>query len=85
MQQRVSSYFIFQIPKNYDGSSNVSFNRVLQQVKKQCTFYDFKESPSFEFKKEFICYPCSGSAYPGKIGFARTEKNDIIELFTNFN
>ena len=42
--------FIFQIPKYYDGSSNVSFNRVLQQVKKQCTFYDFKESPSFEFQ-----------------------------------
>ena len=77
--------FIFQIPKYYDGSSNVSFNRVLQQVKKQCTFYDFKESTSFELKKEFICYTCPGSAYPGKIGFARTEENDFIELFTNFN
>ena len=80
----VAGIFEFQFVKNYDGTSNYSFNRVLQQVKKQCTFYDFKEYGLGEIK-EFICYTCPGSAYPGKIGFARTEENDFIELFTNFN
>ena len=77
--------FSFQLFKNYDGSSDDSFNRVLEQVKKKCTFYDFKEDGFGDFKKEFICYTCPGSAFPGKIGFARGAENDYIETFTNFN
>ena len=76
--------FEFQIVKNRDGSSADSFNRVLEQVKAKCTFYDIKEDGYGEFKKEYICYSCPGSSFPGKIGFARGEKNDYIETFTNF-
>lgn len=76
--------FAFQIVKNRDGSSADSFNRVLEQVKIKCTFYDIKEDGYGEYKKEFICYTCPGSAFPGKIGFARGDTSDYIETFTNF-
>ena len=66
-----------------DGSSNDSFDGILEQVKNKCTFYDFKEE--FYTKKEYICYTCPGSAFPGKIGFARGAELDYIETFTDFN
>ena len=72
--------FDFQLAKLTDGSSHSSFNRTLEQVKKSCTFYDFKEYGYGE-KKEFICYTCPGSKYPGKIGFSRGENNDYIQVF----
>ena len=75
--------FEFQLVKNYDGSSMDSFNRVLEQVKNKCTFYGIKEDGYGEYKKEFICYTCPGSAFPGKIGFARGDGNDFIETFTD--
>jgi hypothetical protein len=81
---RKTGLFSFQIVKNRDGSSSDSFNRVLEQVKNKCTFYDIKEVGSGEYKKEFICYTCPGSAFPGKIGFARDDSNDYIETFTDF-
>ena len=80
-----SNSFSFQLSKNYNGSSNDSFESVLEQVKKNCTFYDFKEDGYGSYKKEFICYTCPGSAFTGKIGFARDDKNDYIETFSNFN
>ena len=73
--------FDFQLVKYADGSSHPSFNRTLEQVKKSCTFYDFKEDGSGEYKKEFICYTCPGSKYPGKIGFSRGEGSDYIQIF----
>ena len=80
-----SNLFSFQLAKNNDGSSNDSFESVLEQVKKNCTFYDFKEDGYGEYKKEFACYTCPGSAFPGKIGFARGVENDYIETFIDFN
>ena len=80
-----SNLFSFQLVKNNDGSSNDSFESVLEQVKKNCTFYDFKEEGYGSYKREFICYTCPGSAFTGKIGFARDDKNDYIETFSNFN
>ena len=80
-----SNLFSFQLVKNNDGSSNDSFESVLEQVKKNCTFYDFKEDGWYSSPKEFICYTCPGSAFTGKIGFARGDKNDYIETFSNFN
>ena len=74
----------FQIVKNMDGSSADSFNRVLEQVKTKCTFYDIKEDGYGVYEKEFFCYSCPGSSFPGKIGFARGDKSDYIETFTNF-
>lgn len=38
-----------------------------------------------EYKKEYICYTCPGSSFPGKIGFARGVENDYIETFIDFN
>ena len=75
--------FSFELWKTYDGSSKDSFDRVLEQVKKKCTFYDFKEDGILNL--EFICYTCPGSAFPGKIGFARGAETDHIKTFTNFN
>mgnify|MGYP001242639435 CR=1 FL=1 len=72
----------FQLVKGSDGSSHPSFNRTLEQVKKSCTFYDFKEDGWGEDKIEFICYTCPGSKYPGKIGFSRGHDVDEIEIFT---
>ena len=69
--------FDFQLFKNYDGTSSNSFNRTLEQVKSKCTFFDIIERGA----KEFICYTCSGSSYPGKIGFARGEDSDYIQTF----
>ena len=80
-----SNLFNFQLAKDNDGSSNDSFESVLEQVKKNCTFYDFKEDGYGSSKKEFICYTCPGSAFTGKIGFARGDKNDYIKTFLNFN
>ena len=77
--------FKFHFYKKNDGSSNDSFDGVLEQVKNKCTFYDFKEDGYGEYKKEYICYTCPGSAFPGKIGFARGAEGDYIETFTNFN
>ena len=77
-----SNLFSFQLVKDNDGSSNDSFESVLEQVKKNCTFYDFKEG---RYKKEFICYTCPDSAFKGKIGFARGDKSDYIETFSDFN
>ena len=77
--------FKFQFAKSPNGKSDDSFDRVLEQVKKKCTFYDFKEVGYGEYKKEYICYTCPGSAFTGKIGFARDDKNDYIETFSNFN
>ena len=75
--------FYFQIAKT-DGSSGDSFNRVLEQVKTKCTFYDIKVDDYGKYEKEFICYSCPGSSFPGKIGFARGDRSDYIKTFTNF-
>ena len=72
--------FSFQIAKNTDGSSAFTFNKILEQVKSECTFFDIIESE----EKEFFCYTCTDSAYPGKIGFARGSENDYIKIFPNF-
>ena len=77
--------FYFQLVKKTDGSSHPSFNRVLEQVKNKCTFYDIKEDGFGSSKREFICYTCPGSVFPGKIGFARGDTSDFIETFTDFN
>ena len=76
--------FYFQTNKFADGSSADSFNRVLEQVKTKCTFYDIKEDGYGEYEKEYICYSCPGSSFPGKIGFARGANSDFIKTFTNF-
>ena len=44
--------FSFQISKYPNGSSGDSFNRVLEQVKAKCTFYDIKEEGYGEYEKE---------------------------------
>mgnify|MGYP003643079169 FL=1 len=83
-----SGTFKFQFAKSSNGKSDDSFDRVLEQVKKKCTFYDFKEGGvKFigAYEREYICYTCPGSSFPGKIGFSRGVENDYIETFTDFN
>jgi hypothetical protein len=74
------SYFNFRINRYRDGSTSDIFNRILEQVKSKCTFFDILEDEG----REYICYTCTGSAYPGKIGFARGDKSDFIETFPDF-
>ena len=64
--------------RNTDGSANPSFQNTLNQVKKQCKFYDFKDYGD----DEYICYSCTNSSYKGKIGFFRSKDSyDIIRTF----
>lgn len=73
-----SKTFYFQFVRNYDGSSNKSFELILTQVKKLCKFYDFKNL----IGDEYICYSCPNSSYVGKIGFLRGDDgNDYIQTF----
>lgn len=68
----------FQFSRSYDGSSAPSFQNILNQVKKQCKFYDFKDY----YGDEYICYSCSNSSYKGKIGFLRDKDgNDYVRTF----
>ena len=62
------------------GSTSDIFNRTLEQVKSKCTFFDIIEDEG----KEYICFNWTGSAFPGKIGFARGDKSDFIETFPDF-
>jgi hypothetical protein len=69
----------FQISKHYDGSPNERFTRILEQVKRECTFYDFHDDAG----DEYICYTCPNSKYKGKIGFRRGDTgSDYIHTFT---
>ena len=76
-----SGLMLFQMVRNYDGSSNERFTRILEQVKRECTFYDFYDN----YGDEYICYTCPNSKYKGKIGFSRGDDgSDYIETF-NFD
>ena len=73
------SSVVFQFVRNRDGSPDEDYTRILEQVKQECTFYDFYEY----WKGEFICYTCPNSKYKGKIGFYRgADNSDKIETFT---
>lgn len=72
-----SKTFHFQFSKWTNGSSDKSFEAVLNQVKKQCKFYDFKD----DLGDEYIYYTCPNSSFKGKIGFRRGEKEDFIMTF----
>ena len=68
----------FQLVKNHDNSPDERYTRILEQVKRECTFYDFYDS----WGDEYICYTCPNSKYKGKIGFRRGDDNsDYIETF----
>jgi len=43
-------------------------------------FFDIIEDEG----REYICFTWTGSAFPGKIGFARGDKSDFIETFPDF-
>ena len=65
--------------RNVNGSSVESFNNVLNQVKKICKFYDFKDDVN---GWEYICYSCPNSSFKGKIGFLRgKDGSDTIQTF----
>jgi hypothetical protein len=71
-----SGTWYMQIVKQ-QGASHPKFNKVLEQVKSECTFYDFQNY----LGDEYICYTCPRSKYSGKIGFRRGEKSDYIRHF----
>lgn len=61
----------------YDGSSDPTFENIVNQVKSECTFFDFINY----FGDEYICYSCPKSTYSGKIGFFLGEESDVIMHF----
>ena len=70
--------FSMQFSRKYNGSANQSFQNILNQVKKLCKFYDFKDFGD----DEYICYSCTNSSYNGKIGFFRSkDRYDKIKIF----
>ncbi|MDA9885655.1 hypothetical protein N9D26_00175 [bacterium] len=70
--------FILQFSRNYFDSSHPSFQKILNYVKKQCKFYDFKDNNG----DEYICYSCLNSSFKGKIGFLRDKDGgDYVRTF----
>ena len=70
----------FQFSKYSDNSPDEKFTRILEQVKRECTFYDFYND---YFGDEYICYTCPNSKYKGKIGFRIGDDGaDYIATFT---
>ena len=70
--------FLMKFARNLFGSANPSFQNTLNQVKKLCKFYDFKDFGD----DEYICYSCTNSSYKGKIGFFRSKDGyDNIKTF----
>ena len=73
-----SGVFEMTLVKNIGGTPNKSYESVLKQVKRECVFFDFIEDSD----KEYICYTCKNSSYPGKIGFSRgKDGSDYIKIF----
>ena len=60
-----------------DGSSDPTFENIVNQVKSECVFFDFVKY----FWDEYICYSCPKSTYSGKIGFLLGEESDCIMHF----
>ncbi|MDB4144437.1 hypothetical protein N9589_01375 [Flavobacteriaceae bacterium] len=63
--------------KRYDNSYK-PFELVLDQVKRNCEFYDTFED---NYGNEFVCYSCPNATYKGKIGFFRGKNADYIRIF----
>ena len=69
----------FQFVKNTDNTTAKTFTRILEQVKRECSFYDIIND---YLGNEYFCYTCPNSKYKGKIGFRRgDEGSDFIETF----
>ena len=74
----INNTFAIKLFRYLDDSSHKSFNNVLNQVKKDCKFYDFKDWGG----DEYICYSCPNSSFKGKIGFLRDKDgSDSIQIF----
>ena len=74
----INNTFSIKLYRYNSGSSQKSFYNVLNQVKIDCEFYDFKDYGG----DEYICYSCPNSSFKGKIGFLRgNDGSDSIQTF----
>lgn len=51
-----------------DRSGN-EYDLIVEEIKKNCKYYDIIESKNDDGVSDFVCYSCSESKYKGKIGF----------------
>lgn len=72
-----SNLFQFQFTAYVNGKSYDVFESLVNQVKKNCQFYDVYD----ESGDDYICYSCPDATYKGKIGFRRGEGTDYIRTF----
>lgn len=71
----------FNVAPKSDGGVATIYSRILEQVKRECTFYDIYNGKYGANDLEYICYTCPDSKYKGKIGFARNAVWNWIETF----
>ena len=45
------------------------YDFIVEEIKKNCKYYDIIESKNDDGVSDFVCYSCSESKYKGKIGF----------------
>ncbi len=69
-----------EFPKYSDGSSNTTFNNILNEVKKECEFRMVLEDGG-----EYICYSCPNSFFEkglgnSYIGFKRKKSSDVVSI-----
>ena len=69
-----------EFPKYTDGSSNTTFNDILNEVKRECEFRMVLEDGG-----EYICYSCPNSFFEkglgnSYIGFKRKKSSDVVSI-----
>jgi len=69
-----------EFPKYRDGSSNTTFNNILNEVKRDCEFRTVLEDGG-----EYICYSCPNSFFEkglgnNYLGFKRNKSSDVIKI-----
>lgn len=59
-------------------------DEILEEVKKNCTYYDIIEYENSGGEvNDYVCYSCIQSKYKGKIGFMISEGSGYIRHFPN--
>ena len=79
-EMREEGTWEIEFPKYSDGSSNTTFNDILNEVKRECEFRMVLEDGG-----EYICYSCPNSFFEkglgnSYIGFKRKKSSDVVSI-----
>lgn len=79
-----SKYHLSFVKHSETNSSMPVFDRIVDEVKMDCDFYDFHSIEVDGEVTEYACYECPGAKYDGKIGLHRGKTQDFIQIFGNY-